>query len=471
MWKQWHSNSFKQIRKKNLPFYLRKRPGGKNVKANITQGGRRSRTFTTGSKKGKPRVNFNTKRGISFSIPGTGFVWRQKGYGKSEYKSVVEERGYDLRTKEGRLKAEEENNRNTFIYLVIGIGLAVGWFSDERLYGFIASYLTFFIFLPFGTNSGPGTYVWAILAHIFGAIGYGVSWLFVTDWLEPTVIGIIVGTFVSSIILNGLMLTAFIAFFFSALWALIGEPSLYLQDVAGQISHQLNAAFNDIFAMGLTPKLSTVGQRLGSIGTAIPERLNFLLNGVGILFWCTNILGAIMITFLSVKKSSLSTFSKLCLVPISFSVLILTIAASLLRGETMLADENEFTLYTRASILASSIVFSICPGYLLCRIYVHQNNVATGFFNSFLASLLCIFWLPLFVSTRTLETIETVHKKQKNNNNNDVANATITASAPSKQFETQLESVLGLGKKEERKSSSIFPHLTFFWRQTHKQYC
>ena len=102
-----------------MPLYFRKRPGSKNIKANITQRGLRSFTFTSGSKKGQPRINFNTSRGWSLSIPGTGFVWRQKGYGNSQYKSVVEERGYDLRTTEGRLKAEEKSNSNIFIYLVI----------------------------------------------------------------------------------------------------------------------------------------------------------------------------------------------------------------------------------------------------------------------------------------------------------------------------------------------------------------
>ena len=230
-----------------MTLYFRKRPGSKNIKANITQRGLRSFTFTSGSKKGQPRINFNTSRGWSLSIPGTGLVWRQKGYGNSPYKSVVEERGYDLRTKEGQIKAEEERNSNTFIYLVIGIGLAVGWLSGERLHGFVASYLAFFLLLPFGTNSGPGTYVWAILAHVFGGFGYGASLLFATDWLEPTVIGVIVGTIFSSIILNGLALTTFVVCLLSGLWAFIGEPRLYLEDVAGQISYHLSQVFLYLF--------------------------------------------------------------------------------------------------------------------------------------------------------------------------------------------------------------------------------
>ena len=141
----------------------------------------------------------------------------------------MEERGYDLRTKEGQIKAEEERNSNTFIYLVIGIGLAVGWLSGERLYGFVASYLAFFLLLPFGTNSGPGTYVWAILAHVFGGFGYGVSGVLATDWLEPTVIGIIVGTIFSSIILNGLALTAFVVCLLSGCGPLLENQAFTLK--------------------------------------------------------------------------------------------------------------------------------------------------------------------------------------------------------------------------------------------------
>jgi hypothetical protein len=61
-----------------LPLYFRKRPGSKSIKANLTQRGLSSFTFTTGSKKGLPRLNYNTSRGFSFSFPGTGIAWRQK---------------------------------------------------------------------------------------------------------------------------------------------------------------------------------------------------------------------------------------------------------------------------------------------------------------------------------------------------------------------------------------------------------
>ena len=431
-----------------MPLYFRKRPGSKNVKANITQRGLRSLTFTTGSKKGRPRLNFNTSRGWSLSIPGTGFVWRQKGYGNSQYKSVVEERGYDLRTKEGRLKAEEESNSNIFIYLVVGIGLTVGWFSGDRFYGFLASYLTFFLFLPFGTNSGPGTYVWATLAHVFGGFGYGVSWIFSTDWLEPTVIGVIVGTIFSSIILNGLALTAFVVFLLSGLWAFIGEPSLYLTDFFERLSHHLNAALTDIFATRLNQKQSAVSESLGSLSSGVPGQLNFFLNAVGIVCWITNILGASFMTFLNVKRSSLSIFSKLCLAPISFAALVLTFTLSIVMVEALLSDKSDFTLHSRPSILASSIIFSVCVGYFLSRIYARQNNTTHGPLNPFIASLLGIFWLPLLASKKPQIAIEA-------DKNEFIARE--TANDSTKQFEVQLQSVIGLGKKRREKILMYFP--------------
>ena len=360
----------------------------------------------------------------------------------------MEERGYDLRTKEGRLKAEEKSNSNIFIYLVIGIGLTVGWFSGDRFYGFLASYLTFFLFLPFGTNSGPGTYVWATLAHVFGGFGYGVSWIFSTDWLEPTVIGVIVGTIFSSIILNGLALTAFVVCLLSGLWAFIGEPSLYLEDVAGRISNHLSQVLSDIFASTSTQSQATVGKTVESISSAIPEQLNFFLNTAGIISMGTSILGASTMTFLNLKKSSFSTFSKFCLVPVSFAGLALAFTLSLVVSEALLADNSEFTLYSRPSILASSIIFSFCVGYFLTRIYARQNNTTPGPLNPFLASLLCVFWLPLLISKKPQTTDETDKNESTTRE---------TANCSTKQFEVQLKSVVGLGKKRREKILMYFP--------------
>lgn len=439
-----------------MPLYFRKRPGSKNVKANVTQRGLRSLTFTTGSKKGQPRVNLNTARGWSFSIPGTGFVWRQKGYGNSEYKSVVEERGYDLRTKEGRVKAEEESNKNTFIYLVIGIGLAVGWLSGERLYGFLASYLIFFLLLPFGANSGPGTYVWAILAHVFGGLGYGVSLVFVTDWVEPTAIGVVVGTLISSILLNGLGLTVFVISFLSVLWALVGEPSLYIEDIAGRIWRQVSNTFGNIVVVDSGLEQTLGDKSIEPMNSAFPKQLSIFLNTIGALFLITNIIGACIMTFLNVKRSSFSTFSKLAIAPVSIAALILAFTISLALGELALnllsVEQNGLEpLHKKPSIFASSVIFSISAGYFLSRTYSRQNKVDKGFLNPFIACLLCLFWLPLFAKQ------ENSALAGNTKSNNETLNTETAKIKTDNNYEEKLKSVIGLGKKRREKILHHFP--------------
>ena len=91
-----------------MPTFFRKRPGNKNFKANVTQNGLSSFTVTNAAKKGGLRLNYNTKRGFSFSIPGTGISWRSKNYAKHR-QSIAQKRGYDLRTKEGKAKKEQDN--------------------------------------------------------------------------------------------------------------------------------------------------------------------------------------------------------------------------------------------------------------------------------------------------------------------------------------------------------------------------
>ena len=53
-------------------------------------------------------------------------MWRQKGYGNSEYKSVVDERGYDLRTKEGRAQHEDNKANEAIVTACVIVG-ALGW--------------------------------------------------------------------------------------------------------------------------------------------------------------------------------------------------------------------------------------------------------------------------------------------------------------------------------------------------------
>ena len=170
-----------------MPIYFRKRPGSKNIKANITQRGLRSFTLTSGGKRGEPRVNWNSSRGFSLSIPGTGLVWRQKGYGNADYKSVVEERGYDLRTKEGREQhAKEKFNHNASLACVI-VGAGAAWLFDSP-HGLWVGYLLFWILFAIGEKSIL-KFIWAIFAHVGAAIGYALSFIFNSEPLELSIWG------------------------------------------------------------------------------------------------------------------------------------------------------------------------------------------------------------------------------------------------------------------------------------------
>jgi hypothetical protein len=213
-----------------LPFYFRKRPGSKNVKANITQRGLRSFTFTSGSKKGQPRLNFNTSRGWSFSFPGTGIMWRQKGYGNSKYKSVVDERGYDLRTKEGRAQHEENKAIEAIITACVIVG-ALGWWLTESPHGAWAGYILFWISIAI-KNDSPATLVWAFFVHLFAIVGYGISLLFDTSSYEPAIWGAVVGNFVSAHLTKNMGFNIFLSCLFLGCWAFFGEPSVYFSDLA-----------------------------------------------------------------------------------------------------------------------------------------------------------------------------------------------------------------------------------------------
>ena len=216
-----------------MPFYLRKRPGSKNIKANITQRGLRSLTFTSGSKKGQPRLNFNTSRGWSFSFPGTGIMWRQKGYGNSKYKSVVDERGYDLRTKEGRAQHEENKANEAIITACVIVG-ALGWWLTESPHGAWAGYILFWISIAI-KNDSPATLVWAFFVHLFATVGYGISLLFDASSFEPAIWGAIVGNFVSAHLTKSLGFNIFLSCLFLGCWAFFGEPSVYFSDLAERL--------------------------------------------------------------------------------------------------------------------------------------------------------------------------------------------------------------------------------------------
>ena len=216
-----------------MPFYFRKRPGSKNIKANITQRGLRSLTFTSGSKKGQPRFNFNTSRGWSFSFPGTGIMWRQKGYGNSEYKSVVDERGYDLRTKEGRAQHEDNKANEAIVTACVIVG-ALAWWLTGSPHGAWVGYIIFWISIA-AKNDSPVTLVWAFFVHLFAIAGYGASLLFDTSSYEPAIWGAVLGNFVSAYLTKSMGYNIFLSCLCLGCWAFLGEPSVYFADLTERL--------------------------------------------------------------------------------------------------------------------------------------------------------------------------------------------------------------------------------------------
>lgn len=217
-----------------MPFYFRKRPGSKNFFANLTQRGLSSFTLTTGGKKGQLRLNRNSKRGFSASIPGTGLMWRQKGYGNADYKSVVEERGYDLRTKEGREQhAKERFNHNASLACVI-IGVGSAWLFESPN-GLWVGYLLFWILFAIGEKS-IRTFIWALLAHVGAAIGYALSFVFNSEPLELSIWGMWLASFLFSIVFRRIAQFLFFLAAFVGIWAFLGEPSLYFEQMPLRIS-------------------------------------------------------------------------------------------------------------------------------------------------------------------------------------------------------------------------------------------
>lgn len=120
-----------------MPTFFRKRPGSKNFKANVTQKGLSSFTLTNAAKKGELRVNYNTKRGFSLSIPGTGLSWRSKSYANYR-QSAAQKRGYDLRTKEGKAKEKQNKAFSHFfgnLLSTLVASVAVFYFTKDKWAG------------------------------------------------------------------------------------------------------------------------------------------------------------------------------------------------------------------------------------------------------------------------------------------------------------------------------------------------
>ena len=392
-----------------MPFYFRKRPGSKNVKANVTQRGLRSLTFTSGSKKGQPRLNFNTSRGWSFSFLGTGIMWRQKGYGNSKYESVVEERGYDLRTKEGRAQHAENKANEAISVTCFAVGGTIAWLTDSP-HGFWAGYILFWLLASI-KNESLSTLVWAFFVHLFAAAGYGISLLFDASSYEPAIWGAVFGNFVSAHFNKTLGFNIFLFCLFLGCWAFFGEPSIYFSDLAERL---VGAKYIGLPPMDLSIDVSNLNRFLD-------DTLNplFATDGpINPLFFTLNIYASIALFFgfyrwgtilwkkpLDWASSKLDLFL-LRLVGIAvffFShvccLLLSILFFGLFYDQLPRIGNLAFNNYPVMVFLLAS--FSLTVGIIVNISLTREKEQARKFWPIIFQCALTLFWLPALFYQRT----------------------------------------------------------------------
>ena len=138
-------------------------------------------------------------------------MWRQKGYGNTQYKkSIVEERGYDLRTKEGREKHAKNKANESIAFICVATGAGASWLAESP-HGAWAGYILFWLLLAIQKNSFS-TMVWMISVHGFAIAGYGISLLFDGRPIEPALWGAIIGNFVAAHLTKKMGINLFLGF-------------------------------------------------------------------------------------------------------------------------------------------------------------------------------------------------------------------------------------------------------------------
>ena len=375
-----------------MPLYFRKRPGSKNIKANITQRGLRSLTFTSGSKKGQPRLNFNTSRGWSFSFPGTGLMWRQKGYGNSKSKSVVEERGYDLRTREGRARHADEQTTNFVAGLCTFVSIGMAWLFDSA-YGLWAGYILFWLITLF--THGAGFFIWATCAHVGGAAGYLVSMLVKAKPEELILWGIVFGTLLSALIMRTVIPTIISLWLLIGIWATFGEPSIYFAEIP-------NRVFSVTLSLSPTEFFAWFGDKFLPllVGTAIAivNGLSCLALLYGLWLWGWIIFNVIDEWALNFFLKFLAKIIGAILFLISFGLTMVTgILLGILADSAGFSSNSANTFYNNLGLYFILIGFSVTSGIFVNRAILLDRDIRLGYFASVLMCLPGAFWLPRFM--------------------------------------------------------------------------
>ena len=431
-----------------MPIYFRKRPGSKNIKANVTQRGLRSFTFTSGGKRGEPRFNLNTSRGFSASIPGTGFMFRQKGYGNANYKNVVEERGYDLRTKEGKEQHAKEKFKYQSSVACVVVGAGAAWFFDS-LHGLWVGYLLFWVLFAIGEKSTL-TFIWAIFAHLGVAIGYALSFVFNSEPLELSLWGIWLASFLFSVAYKKLVPFLFSLAVYTGIWAFLAEPSLYFQQLPSRI-----------FAIDLAvsvPSFNILYSGLNLYGVGIllfgvPYYL-FLISKL-INAWNTN-------QFVKLLTKIFYWFVfMLFLLPMSLSPLPIVCLLLGLRPEKIDA-------MTTPIIFLGAIGYSVSFGYYINRIILREKAQKQSMMASIIQCLLGLYWLPVLRKTPVLSTYSNIDTGSAVLDKSGTLSSDIEdVSYISKEdYENILGNIRGLGEVKKTTLLEAYPDVQLFLKAT-----
>jgi len=419
-----------------MPLYFRKRPGSKNFFANFTQRGLSSFTLTTGGKKGQLRLNLNSKRGFSASIPGTGIMWRQKGYGNADYKSVVEERGYDLRTREGKEQhAKEKFNHNASLACVI-VGAGAAWLFDSP-HGLWVGYLLFWILFAIGEKSIL-TFVWALFAHVGAAIGYALSFVFNSVPLELSIWGMWLASFLFSIAFRRLAQFLFFLATFVGIWAFLGEPSLYFEQVPNRIG---NSEMNF-----LLPNFNVVYPILNLYGVGI--------HFFGILYYLY--LNADLIDQWN-RAKALKVIAKTAHFFIFFLVL-LPLSASIFPISALLLGfkPDEIDTITTPILFLMALGFSLTFGLFINRRVLSRRGQKTNFYISVFQCSVGLFWLPIILKEMANNNVV------KESNKNTEQRVAVFKSIGQDDYITIIENIWGLGKIKQNALLEAYPDAQLF---------
>lgn len=415
-------------------------------------------------------------------------MWRQKGYGNTQYKkSIVEERGYDLRTKEGREKHAKNKANESIAFICVATGAGASWLAESP-HGAWAGYILFWLLLAIQKNSFS-TMVWMISVHGFAIAGYGISLLFDGRPIEPALWGAIIGNFVAAHLTKKMGINLFLGFTFLGCWAFFGEPSTYFSDLADRL---VNSKYTGLPAFGLSVDMPTIDFTSDKELTSLFFILNIyatvaLFFGFytwGLILWEAPkrvASGALELTILRLLNIVIYSVSIPCVALPAFGFFLL------LFDYLPIVDETNF--YNYPIMILILLGFSPTLGVIVNIRLRRSKNQRHPFWPIILQCISTCFWLPVLLRApvpkklnKKSELITKVgsdrpskaNKKSPTTSKRKVPpkNKDYQASALSGQYlklsrekfsdkdlDNALENIVGLGKKRRAAITKTFPDL------------